>query len=87
MAPYPGNTRFDLKPEITIELQKLYMKGGGVNMRIAVEKAYYILNETVIQYDWEQQMILSVPKIKSFFSKTPEKMEEITEKMDIYGAR
>ena len=28
-AQYPGNTRFDLKPEITIEPQKLYMRGKG----------------------------------------------------------
>ena len=63
---YPGNTRFDPKPEITIKLQKLYMRGkggGGKNIRITAEKAYDILNETVIQYDWEQQMILSVPRI------------------------
>ena len=45
---YPGNTRIDLKPEITIELQKLYMRGreGGLKL------AYDILNETVLQYYW-----------------------------------
>ena len=32
-------------------------------------------------------MIMSVPKIKSFFSKTPEKMDEITEQIEIDGAR
>ena len=32
-------------------------------------------------------MIMYVPKIKLLFSKTPEKMEEITEKIDIDGAR
>ena len=32
-------------------------------------------------------MIMSVPKIKSFFSKTPEKMDEITEQIEIGGAR
>ena len=37
--------------------------GGGKNRIITAEKAYDILNETVIQYDWEQQMILSVPRI------------------------
>ena len=56
-AQYPGNTRFDLKPEIAIELQKLYMrgKGGNKNRRITAEKAYDILNETVIQHDWEKK--------------------------------
>ena len=30
-AKYPGNNQFDLKPEITMELQNLYMRvrGGG----------------------------------------------------------
>ena len=32
-------------------------------------------------------MVLSIPKIKSFFSKTPEKVDEITEQMDIDGSR
>ena len=54
-AQYLRNTRFELNPEIIIELQKLYMrgKGGGKNKRITAEKAYDILNETLIQYDWE----------------------------------
>ena len=49
------------KPEITIEIQQLYMRGKRKNSRITSEKAYDILNKTVIQYDWEQQIILSVP--------------------------
>ena len=39
------------------------------------EKEFDILNETVIKYDWDQKMTLSLPKIKSFFSKNPDKME------------
>ena len=45
--------------------------GGGKNRIITAEKAYDILNEIEIQYDWEKRIILSVPKIKSFFSQTP----------------
>ena len=50
---YTGNTQFDLKPEINIQQQKLYMKGNGKNKnrRITAEKVYYILNKTLIQYD------------------------------------
>ena len=33
-------------------------------MIITEEKAYDILDETVIQYDWGQKIILYVPKIK-----------------------
>ena len=32
-------------------------------------------------------MVLSVPKIKSFFSKTPEKMDKTTKQMEIDGAK
>ena len=46
---------------------------GNKNRIIIAEKAYDILNETVIQYDWEQQMIMHVTRIKSFFSKVPKK--------------
>ena len=47
--------------------------GNNENRRKNAEKAYGILNEKVIQYDWEKKMIISIPKIKLFFSKTPEK--------------
>ena len=55
-------------------------------MIVAVEKACNILHETVIKYDWEQTLTLSISKIKPFFSKTPEKMEEIMEQMEIDGS-
>ena len=46
------------------------------NRQITAEKAYDILFDTVIKYGWQQKMTLSIPKIKSFFSKTPAKMED-----------
>ena len=49
--------------------------GGGKNRRIAADKAYDILNETVMKYDWEEKMTLSVPRIKSFLFKTKYKMQ------------
>ena len=48
---------------------------GRGGRRITAEKVYDILDETVIHYYWEQQVILSVPKMKSFFFKTPDKMK------------
>ena len=47
------------------------------NRWITAEKSYDIFLDTVIKYDWQQKMTLSVPKIKSFFSKTPEKNQDI----------
>ena len=45
------------------------------NSQINAEKAYDILLDTVIK----KKMTLSIPKIKSFFSKTPAKMQDITQ--------
>ena len=44
---------------------------GNEKRIITADKEYDILDETVIQYDWEQQMTMYVHKIKSLFSKTP----------------
>ena len=63
------------------------MRGKGENRIITAEKVYDIPNETVIHYDWEQQIILSIPKIKSLLYKAPEKMEDIMEQIEIYGSR
>ena len=78
-ARYPGNTRFDLKVEITIELQNLYVasKGEKKNRWITADKAYDILLDAFIKYYWQQKNTLSVPKIKPFFYKTPAKMQDI----------
>ena len=79
-SSYSGNTRFDLGTNITRELQNLYMVGRGnknKNRWINAEKAYYIILDTVIKYDWFHIMTPSVANIKSLFSKTPVKMQDI----------
>ena len=100
-SSYTGNTIFDLGADITRELQNLYTVGKGKknkNRWITAERYYYILLDTVINYDWFQIITPSVAKIKSFLSKTPVNMKyiiqvasyEITttamEKMDIDDA-
>ena len=47
------------------------------NVIITAEKAYDILLDTVINYDWKQKTTLCVPKIKQIFSKTPLKMQDM----------
>ena len=32
-SQYPGTTRFELKPEIDIEIQKIYMRGKGIKIK------------------------------------------------------
>ena len=47
------------------------------NRKITAEKAYDILLDTVINYDWHKKITLYIPKIKSLFPKTPAKMQDI----------
>ena len=54
---------------------------------LTAEKAYDILNETLIKYNWQQTKTISIHNIIQFFSKTSDKMEEIMYKMEIDGAR
>ena len=49
------------------------------NRRITTEKSYNMLLDTVITYDRHQKRTLPVPKIKSFFSKTPSKIQDIAQ--------
>ena len=50
---------------------------GEKNRQITAKKEEDILLDTVIRYDCQQKITLYVPKIKSFFSKTPYKMQDI----------
>ena len=56
------------------------MDGNGNKNKyrlIAAQKAYDLILDTVIKYDWQQQMTLSVPKITLLFSKTQSKTQDI----------
>ena len=85
-AQYTGNTQFDLKHEITIDLQMLYKRGKWKKGRITSDKACDILYETLIQYDWEQQMILSVPNINSSSLRPHKNGRDNVKKKDIDGS-
>ena len=59
---YPGKTRFYLSTDIMRDLQKLYIlvKGKKKIHQITAEKAYFILVDIVIKYDFLQIMTLSI---------------------------
>jgi hypothetical protein len=79
-SAYPGNSKFDLSNEVTKELYRLYTLGqgkGNTSRRVTAEKAYSILVSVTVQFDWSQRLVLTVPKIKAFFSKSTTKMREI----------
>ena len=79
-AAYPGNSKFDLNKECVEKLFNLHRRGVGKknkSKKVTAERAFTVLVDDVIRYDWEQRLTLTVPKIKSFFQKTPARMKKI----------
>lgn len=83
-AMYPGNSPYKMKCECLVKLKELYDIGKkSKKQKITSERAHKILMDTILSNDWEQQLVVTVPKIKSFFQKTPAKMSEAIEKAKI----
>ena len=79
-AAYPGNSKFDLNSECLQKLYDLHARGKGKenkSKRVTAERALSILVDDVIRHDWEQRLTLTVPKIKTFFQKTPDSMKKM----------
>ena len=56
------------------KLSDLYQLGHVDKKRkISADRALRILIEELIYDDWEQQVVISVPRIKAFFSLSPAK--------------
>lgn len=76
-ARYPGNNPYKMKGTCLEKLKELYDVGKkSKNQKITSERAHKILMDTILIDDWEQKLAVTVPKIKSFFQKTPAKMSE-----------
>lgn len=68
-AVYPGKNPYKMNLKCREKLKQLYDIGKkSKKQKITAERAYQILIDTVIFDDWEQQLVVTVPKIKSFFS-------------------
>ena len=79
-AAYPGNTKFDLNSKCVQKLFDLHARGKGKknkSKRVTAERAFTILEDDVIRCDWAQRPTLTVPKIKTFFQKTPDSMKKM----------
>lgn len=75
-AVYPGNTTDKMCQEVLCKLSQLYQVGHVDKKRkISPDRALHILIEELIYDDWAQQVVISVPRIKAFFSMTPEKQK------------
>ena len=83
-AGYPGNNPNKLSQECLVKLKELY-DVGKVNkkQKVGAERAHQILLDTLIFNKWDQQLDLTVPKIKAFFQMTPKKMEDAIDTSEI----
>mmetsp|Transcript_21013 Transcript_21013/g.29472 ORF Transcript_21013/g.29472 Transcript_21013/m.29472 type:complete len:980 (-) Transcript_21013:30-2969(-) len=83
-AAYPGNNPNKISQECCVKLKELY-NIGKVNkkQKVGAERAHQILLDTLIFDKWDQQLDLTVPKIKAFFQMTPRKMEDVINAAEI----
>eukprot|EP00559_Dactyliosolen_fragilissimus_P007958 CAMPEP_0184871406 /NCGR_PEP_ID=MMETSP0580-20130426/40701_1 /TAXON_ID=1118495 /ORGANISM="Dactyliosolen fragilissimus" /LENGTH=1005 /DNA_ID=CAMNT_0027374063 /DNA_START=1121 /DNA_END=4139 /DNA_ORIENTATION=- len=83
-AAYPGNNPNKISQECCVKLKELY-DIGKVNkkQKVGAERAHQILLDTLIFDKWDQQLDLTVPKIKAFFQMTPRKMEDVINAAEI----
>ena len=74
-AGYPGNNPNKLTQACLSKLKEL-CDIGKVNkkQKVGAERAHQILLDTLIFDKWDQQLDLTVPKIKALFQMTPKKM-------------
>ncbi len=76
-AGYPGNNPYKLNRTCIMKLKELYDVGKTSKKRkVGAERAHQILLDTVIFDQWDQQLVVTVPKIKAFFQLNPRKMEK-----------
>jgi hypothetical protein len=62
-----------------VKLQQLYQKGKDCKSRkVSADKAHQILLTEIIPNNWHAQCIVTVAKIKAFFSLTPKKMDKMS---------
>ena len=79
-AGYPGNSKGQMPRCCIIKLKQLYQQGKVCKSRkVSADYAHKILMADVIPHDWYAQCVVTVAKIKAFFSLTPKKMTQLLE--------
>ena len=68
---YPGNTTENVCEEVMEKLRNLYdLSHVEKNWKISSECALRIIIDELIYDDWEQRVVISVPRINEFFTFT-----------------
>ena len=62
------------------KLHELYLLGASEKKKkVSAERALEILKEEVIATNWYMRLLVTIPKIKVFFSTQPSKQKELIE--------
>ena len=76
-AKRKGTTNKKFCLEALQKLAELFSIGHkNKKRRISCEKSQEILIQSVIEYNWEQRLIITGPRIKSFFNTSSEKQQQ-----------
>mmetsp|Transcript_4151 Transcript_4151/g.8033 ORF Transcript_4151/g.8033 Transcript_4151/m.8033 type:complete len:122 (-) Transcript_4151:72-437(-) len=83
-AEYPGNSQNKLSIEYLVKLKELYDIGKkNKKQKVSAERAHQILIDTILVDKWADQLDVTVPKIKAFFSMNPAKQKGTIEQLSI----
>ena len=81
-AEYPGNDLHRLSKQCLEKLKELYDIGKNNKKRkVGAERAHQILIDTILLKNWDQQLDVTVPKIKAFFAMTPTKQKNTIDQL------
>lgn len=79
-AKYPGNVGTRMNAKVMHKLHQLYIRGKEQKKRkVSADRALQIVRDEIIYADWNQQLDVTIPKIKAFFSMTPAKQTKLLE--------
>ena len=68
--------------ECVEKLIELYQLGKACKkQKVSAESAHRILFDSVVFDKWDEQLVVTVPKIKAFFQLTPKKMDDVLERL------
>lgn len=84
MGKISGEFDQQISHDCMMKLLELYNVGKANKKRKAsANRAKEIRNTTLIHARWNHQLIITVPKIKAFFSMTPTKMLKAIEMAEV----
>ena len=83
-AEYPALTNASLCVEVMKKLNELFETGRkDKKRRVSADRAWKILVDQIIECDWEQRVLITVPRIKAFFQLDRDKQTKLINDNDL----